>query len=277
MKYYTAKNDLVFKTIMLTNQEILKKLIESVLEEEIESIEVLNNELTVINVKSKKRVVDMYIRIKNMYMNLEMNANITEYTSIRNVSYMFNIFNEGINRGESYKTLLEKEFIGINISYQDGEKIREEYKLQNKEGEKYINNFKIIEINVEKLKKDWYNLNKEEQEKYKYIRMLDLDKENLKIQKGDKIMEEYEKALSKLNNDEEFRTLLTEEEDAENCYRSDLELAEEKGIETGIEKGKQEGIKQNSINIAKKMLDNNEPIEKIIKYSNLTKEEIENL
>lgn len=277
MKYYTAKNDLVFKTIMLTNQEILKKLIESVLEEEIESIEVLNNELTVINVKSKKRVVDMYIRIKNMYMNLEMNANITEYTSIRNVSYMFNIFNEGINRGESYKTLLEKEFIGINISYQDGEKIKEEYKLQNKEGEKYINNFKIIEINVEKLKKDWYNLNKEEQEKYKYIRMLDLDKENLKIQKGDKIMEEYEKALSKLNNDEEFRTLLTEEEDAENCYRSDLELAEEKGIETGIEKGKQEGIKQNSINIAKKMLDNNEPIEKIIKYSNLTKEEIENL
>lgn len=53
-KFYTAKNDLVFKTIMITKQNILKKIIESILEEEIEEITILNSELTTINVKSKK-------------------------------------------------------------------------------------------------------------------------------------------------------------------------------------------------------------------------------
>ena len=44
-----------------------------------------------------------------------------------------------------------------------------------------------------------------------------------------------------------------------------LERDREK-IEEGIEKGR--------IEIAKEMLDDNEPLEKIIKYSKLTKEEI---
>ncbi len=41
-KFYTAKNDLVFKTIMISKPKILKKIIESVLEEEVEEIHILN-------------------------------------------------------------------------------------------------------------------------------------------------------------------------------------------------------------------------------------------
>ena len=43
------------------------------------------------------------------------------------------------------------------------------------------------------------------------------------------------------------------------------------------EKGRQEGEKNKAMEIAKEMLNDGEPIEKIIKYSKLTKDEIEKL
>ena len=40
------------------------------------------------------------------------------------------------------------------------------------------------------------------------------------------------------------------------------------------EKGKEEGIEEKAIDVAREMLKDKEPIEKIIKYTKLTKEEI---
>ena len=49
------------------------------------------------------------------------------------------------------------------------------------------------------------------------------------------------------------------------------------GIEKGKKEGKKEGSKEKAIEIAREMKSENEPIEKIIKYSGLTKEEIEKI
>lgn len=40
-KFYTAKNDIVFKMIMTKHPNILKKLVESIIEEEVEEITIL--------------------------------------------------------------------------------------------------------------------------------------------------------------------------------------------------------------------------------------------
>ena len=48
-------------------------------------------------------------------------------------------------------------------------------------------------------------------------------------------------------------------------------------LQKGIDKGKKEGEKQKAIGIAKEMIKNNEPLEKIVKYTGLTKKEIEKL
>ena len=56
-----------------------------------------------------------------------------------------------------------------------------------------------------------------------------------------------------------------------------LNYAEKKGEKRGIELGKAEGIRQNKIEIAKKLLKNNVDMEIIISATGLTKEEIENL
>lgn len=100
-EFYTAKNGIVFKIIMTKHKNILKRIVESILEEEIEEITILNSELTTINVKSKKRIVDIYIQIKNLYINLEMNANPKGYTNYSNGGYLFNIYNERIDKGET--------------------------------------------------------------------------------------------------------------------------------------------------------------------------------
>lgn len=267
LTFYTAKNDIVFKMIMTQHKNILKRIIESILEEEIEEITILNSELTTINVKSKKRVVDIYIQIKSLYINLEMNANPKGYTNYRNGGYLFNIYNERIDRGENYVTLMKKDFIGINLSYQNGKHIKEEYALQTKEGYKYLNNFKIIEINLEKLKKEWYTLDKKEQEKYKYLYMLDLDEYSLKRFVGeDKVMKEYEEAIKKINQNEKIRLHISEEKDAEMIYNSDIVLAKEEG--------QKEGAKQ----VAKKLLSLGiNTIEQIAEATELSLEEVKQL
>ena len=81
-KFYTARNDLAFKAIMVTKKNVLKKIIESVLEEEIEEITILNTELTVVNVKSKKRVVDIMLQVQNNFINVELNSSKEEYIGI---------------------------------------------------------------------------------------------------------------------------------------------------------------------------------------------------
>ena len=51
----------------------------------------------------------------------------------------------------------------------------------------------------------------------------------------------------------------------------------EKLFSEGMEKGKEEGKEERSIEIAKNMLQDGESIDKIIRYTGLTKEEIEKL
>ncbi len=59
----------------------------------------------------------------------------------------------------------------------------------------------------------------------------------------------------------------------EELNKWDLEIAEDKGFEQGIK----QGIEQRNIEIVKAMLESNVPIKDIIKYTNLSMEEIKQL
>ena len=109
-----------------------------------------------------------------------MNNNKGEYINLRNATYLFNVVNESISKGEDYVELLKNEYIGISLSYENGgHKIRNEYRLQDEDGEGFIKNLKIIEINMEKLNTAWYTLSNKDQEKYKYLQMLDIEEKSL--------------------------------------------------------------------------------------------------
>ena len=64
-------------------------------------------------------------------------------------------------------------------------------------------------------------------------------------------------------------------------YDKGLKVGHSEGLKEGLEKGHKQGIeqgkKENNLSIAKKMLEEKIPLETIIKITNLSKEDIENL
>ena len=248
-KYYTSKSDLVFKTVMMDMPELLGKIIEVITEEKVNNIEILNSELPIASIEVKSHRLDIIVQSENKIIDLEMNNKMKEYTRFRNYLYLMDKANNMVMRGKSYSKLLDKNFILINLIYGEKPKTKrkdeiiEIYKIQNKK-RIYIDNIKIIDVNLDLLKYIWYDLEEKEQEKYKYLYMLDLQKEELKeFSKGDKEMEDYKNKLDKLNKNTEFRDRISAEEDALYCYNSDIELAEEKGISIGKDEAKLEDAK----------------------------------
>lgn len=113
----------------------------------------------------------------------------------------------------------------------------------------------------------WYSKNEKEIEKYKYLIMLDLKPGELKeLEKKDRLVKEYKMIVEIVNNDPNFTRRISEEEDRRMCYNSDIRIATKKGA------------KQNSLEIAKKMLQiPNITIDQIATCTNLSLEEIATL
>lgn len=223
-QFYTAKNDIVFKAVMVRNERVLRRLLEVILEIDIDEIILLDKEILPSRLLGKNRIVDLLVKSGNKMINVELNASKKYYHNYRNASYLFGIYNDAIDRSEEYETLAEKEFIGINLSYEMRKKalMEEVFYLQSKDRNRFIENFKIIEFNVDKIEKNWYTLSELEKEKYKYIMMLDLEEEKLsEFCRGDEVMEEFRKEVKRINKDERYSFFLSEEEDAEKLRKTE--------------------------------------------------------
>ena len=223
-QFYTAKNDIVFKAVMVRNERVLRRLLEVIFEIGIDEIILLDKEILTSRLMGKNRIVDLLVKFGNKMINVELNASKKYYHNYRNASYLFGIYNDAIDRSEEYETLAEKEFIGINLSYEMGKKalMEEVFYLQSKDRNRFIENFKIIEFNVDKIEKNWYTLSELEKERYKYIMMLDLEEEKLsEFCRGDEVMEEFRKEVKRINKDERYSFFLSEEEDAEKLRKTE--------------------------------------------------------
>lgn len=119
-------------------------------------------------------------------------------------------------------------------------------------------------------KEMWHHGDKEEIEENKYIIMLNLEEKELEeISKEDKVAERYMEELVNLNKDPEFREYLTAEEDARKIRNTEIEWAVKRGIEQG------ERIKQ--IEIAKKLFEQDIPVDIIKISTGLDEQRIEEL
>lgn len=168
----------------------------------------------------------------------------------------------------------EINFIGIDLTFGlKKDKLIDHYYLMSETKEKYVKNIEIIEVNMDKMLKLWYSQN-EEKNKYKYLAMIGLKREELKkLSRSDEIVKEFNEEVEKLNEDPVFVSRITPEQDEEFIRNSELYYATKKGHESGLK----QGIEQEKIENAKKMLEKDIPIEDIIDITGLTKEQIENL
>ena len=103
-KYYTCRYDRPFKEIMLkeSNKDILKKLLEHILKEEIEEITILPTERNNGNLKIKRKILDALLKTKNERIGLELNSNIESYVHPKNMAYIADMYASNILVGETY-------------------------------------------------------------------------------------------------------------------------------------------------------------------------------
>lgn len=274
-KFYTCKYDRAFKEVFgkEENKDILKKLLEEILQVEIERIEYLNLERNVDNVKVKRKHLDLYLETNIGKIQVEVNTTNSKYVKPRNMSYLCDIYSHHTLVGQEYDqdTLI----IQININYgQQDEKYIREYRLRDESGKEYIKNFIIYEINMEKYMKLWYNKEEKELEKSKYIVMLNLEKEELeKLSKKDKVVIKYMKELERVNENPKFREYMSAEEDNKKIENS----LKREWMEEGLAEGIKEGSYKRNIEIAKSLLKNKVDIEIIISSTGLSVEELEKL
>ncbi len=279
-KYYTAMNDLVFKNALCTekNKDILKWLIEQIIGYKLDNLIILNNERPVSNYKKKGRTLDVLAETKEEVFNIELNS--TNYSALanRNAGYLMSSYVEDLNRGDSYNKM--RKYIQINFTKKlsKDRDIEEIYTLYSpKSKREYIENFTIIEYNIDKLISYYHSSSQEEITKakqYKHVLMLGLGgKELKKLCEGERHMEKFKDNVNKLNKDEKMRFLFSAEEDAIRTHNTLMEESKE----AGIEQGHIEGEKAKAIEIAKNMLKEGLDVSIITKTTGLTKERIQSL
>ena len=283
MKYYTGKYDRAFKEIMLNekNKDILKFLLESILEIKINNIQIKRQERNVGNINVKGKTVDALLETDIGKVQIEVNTSNEYYVHPRNMAYISDIYSHNTLVGEIYTEDIMH--IQINLSY--GIKDNKAYRIyyvQDEEGKKFIENLKIYEYNMDFYKKIWDNKKEELIRRNKALVMLNLEKEDLQIlSKKDKAVEKYMKELDRLNEDPEFREYMSYEEDQRKILNSRLKKAEEDGIEKGIKKGIKEGINQGieneKLQIVQNMLKKGLDINLISEITNTPTDEIESL
>lgn len=277
-KYYTCKYDRPFKEIMLNekNEDLLRELLEFILKKEVNDIVINTVERNTGNLKVRRKTFDILLTTNIGKIEIEVNSSKEGYVHPRNMAYIADVY--------AHHTLLKEEYdeeimiIQINLTYKIGKNKDpiKVYYMQNENGEKFVKNLKIYEINMDYYLDLWQNGSKEEIKKNRIFIMLGLERENLEeFSKMDKVVERYMKELDKLNSNPEFREYMSAEEDARKIHNSRMKHAEETGMRRGMKKGIKEGMKEALTKTAKNLIDMNMSLEDISKATGLSIEQIE--
>ena len=293
--FYIQTNDYIFKRIFghVGNEEITKGLVSAILKKEIYEITLNESPITERDLQDEKvGILDIKARLNNSTLcNIEMQVVNTYNIEKRILFYWSKLYSSEIKKGQNYSCLnpaiaiLIADFEIDNLT--SISKFHTKWQIREEEYTKIVltNLFELHIIELPKLIKSL--------EKNKGI--IDNSKDALwslfmicpeKV--GDEVMEknpEIKKAkeeLDKIKQDEreqylaELRMKYILDQNAVRDYGYEKGKKEgiKEGKKEGIEKGKKDGIKQTKIEIAKKLLEINFPIEQIIEISGLTKEEI---
>ena len=275
-KFYSCRYDKTFKEVFLNpkNEDLLKTLLEDILKVKIEIKKILPTELITGNNIIKSKRVDALILATNKKIEIEINASINEYVYIRNTAYICNIYSTNALVGDSYNQNID--IIQINLTWGlDYEESKREFRISDKNGNVYIKNLLIMEINMEYYKKIWYSKDEKKIKENELLVMLDLNEGELKkMPKSDKISEKYVESVTILNNDPFFQEYMSQEEDQRKMQNSLIREAEDTGYEKGIKLGEDKGKEQEKIDIAKRLFKMHMTKEDIIKATGLTLEDI---
>lgn len=274
---YTFKTDTLFKMLFVKHQDLLEKLVAALLgipQKSIEQFTVRNEEMPPEILGDKFCRLDINMIVNGQRIDLEVQvANEGDYPE-RVMLYWAREFSTALPAGQSYSMLPRTMIVSIidfNLfdcmefhSFFQPLEVTRHTLLSDKMGFHFFELKKlpedIAEDNPLLLWLSLFNANTEED--LERIKRMEVPEMNQAIN-----------AYYSITASDEFREIERLREKARHDEAQALYHAEQKGRS----KGKQEGISERNVEIARAMLANGEPIDKIMHYTDLSKEKIEEL
>ena len=276
-KTYKPTNDYVFSRIFgyKKNWELLKDLLEAILPDiQIKKIKLVKQyTLDKDNIENRGAVLDVLAELNDdTTVNVEMQMTDNKNTIERSVFYDSGVYHEGLMKRQDYKCA--NRVIGIWILcynlFENGPFHEIARWKRDFENTLLTDKMELHYIQLPKFKEKCKRISNKLEQWLTFI--LNEDVEEIKMIDNE-FVQKAEDELEYINADEEERMRAKFRERAEWEYNANMNSMYSAGKSDGIK----EGIKEQSISIAKKMLAENLDIEIIINTTGLTKEEIEKL
>lgn len=284
-KMLPLTSDIIFKAVFSRpgNEDVLKALLEAILDIEIKEVTVQNPELPVDFFDNKAGVMDIKVAINDdTVCGIEMQVKNLGDIDSRSTYYMSKTLSSEIKRGDDFKQVkksiainfLDFEFYQRNsyrsIAHMKFEKTKEEEYIDlgyEKEDEIATKDLEMHFIEIPKFVK---KLPKPRTKLDQWLYLIAGREEMLEgIEERVKEIEKAVDTLEQLSMDKQAWNLYESRDMAKRDYNTGMRNAEERGIN--------KGEKKNSIEIARKMLKENMPESQIIRLTGLTENEINNL
>ena len=280
------KIDVVFHALFRRkNNSILEAMLTDILETKVKIIENLDRHLDIATADEKLGVMDLRVRFEDgTYCNVEIQLKEYAYENERFLYYLADTYSRQLERGEKYEEI--NKTISIVIIDHEIEALKgiEDLNVRwqmrdNATGSRMLTDrFELAIIELPKAKRI-YEKN-ENNIICQWMMFLDNpnSKEVAKIMDKNENIRNAREELKQVSGDYELRRITELREKYIRDEAAAIDFATEKGlkkgIEQGIEQGKKQGAKQEKINIARNMLKLDMEVEKIVKVTGLTPEEI---
>ena len=263
------KNDYTFKRVFgyTGNEEITKGLLNAILKEKVTDVSLNCNTILERDLYDDKLgILDIRAKVNNSVdVNIEMQLVDEKNIEKRIIFYLSKMYTQNLKKSHNYSEL--NKCISILFIDFELEKLKEIPKYLTKWNIREETYSKIILTDVLEL----YIINLSKVEKYSENKLLDTwvkfisNSEDLNMENADESIKKAKEVLDEISEDEHEQYL---------AHLREKYIFERQGIE---EAGFDKGSKSKQIEIAKKMKEDNVDIKAIMKYTGLTKEEIEKI
>ena len=282
-QFYTLKNDIIFKNVFDT-EERLKRLLEETLRLNINKVIKSNVELSVENIKERRKYLDLILETDKGIINVELNYGYKDELPYRNLLYFCKLISSNVKKTKSYARIDKHIQLNINwnlnkyLNFDITNKKIIKFHISNDETYEKLHEdiFEIVYINMDYFERVWYDGNIKEENPFLMLLAAPTKEKMDTICKGDNLMEKLNNKVKNLNDDSEIIDVIIENED-EIIMNSMYDRGFEKGINQGVSQGIQQGITERNVEIARKMLGEKIDISMISKVTGLSEKEIEDL
>ena len=276
-KFISLLSDTTFKHFFKIEdyKEFFNTIIKPIINMDIKDFKLYDAELNSGNEKRDYRLDILLVSdLVDLVISIEMNQFPSEETKYKDRLYVYSLLAKSLNSGEDIK---KKKVIQINFNKEKHPYVSKgSFYLMDKETNREIKDFEIYEVYLENYKGIRYNGDNKE-ETYLSLFTATSYEELREIAGDDKEALKIVDELERLGLDDKFGLAY----DNEIMQKKMINTARNWGYDDGKAEGKAEGLEEGAkakeIEIAQIMLKTKEPLEKIVKYTGLSKEEINNL